>query len=528
MIQVIIASSSSFLTILQKSDPFQAGCFHISDIASSEDELFSSRALPSADLIFLDLQLPGIRSAKALFRLREENPRAGLVLMSSRRSFSEAFAALQYGCDCFLLKPVPECELSLCLSRFLEKRKTERMKKTAFDTRCFIGKLFVEYAKKVVPEKQMNETMINDLYGTSFLPDSYRLITIALEMNGSPAAAGADQITEDCARAVFSRLEGNCHELLLNIDYLRVNVLLNYERRLDPVLPDLLRDCQKEVAVSLPSGAICTFCCSNLHFRICEIQEMLDEAVDAMWSRFYHGKDTVLYVNSDPPCSERILRIYEETEQQLKTACSLLDPESFQKALHAFFSRPDYIVGRHETRALLRRVEYYMLDVNRNLISSFTDVLQTGLDIKLSLRTANTLEDYKSQFADQLNSLFRRILVHHGQHSQPVRKAQLYIRKHYASPIRLMDVAGFVGLTPVYLSARFKEETGIGFSDYLNQYRIEMSKKLLAETDEKIVTIAHMAGYSNSRYYSRVFKNLEGIRPMDYRISVRKNGTEKD
>ncbi|HJA32498.1 MAG TPA: helix-turn-helix transcriptional regulator [Candidatus Eisenbergiella pullicola] len=86
----------------------------------------------------------------------------------------------------------------------------------------------------------------------------------------------------------------------------------------------------------------------------------------------------------------------------------------------------------------------------------------------------------------------------------------------------------FVGLTPVYLSARFKEETGIGFSDYLNQYRIEVSKKLLAETDEKIATIARMTGYSNSRYYSRVFKNSEGIRPMDYRISIRKNGARKD
>ena len=144
------------------------------------------------------------------------------------------------------------------------------------------------------------------------------------------------------------------------------------------------------------------------------------------------------------------------------------------------------------------------------------------------VRTTSWAGMKPGRFSAQLISLFRRILLHHGQHSQPIRRAQLYIKEHYASLIRLSDVSEFVGLTPVYLSARFKEETGIGFSDYLNQYRIEVSKKLLAETDEKIATIARMTGYSNSRYYSRVFKNSEGIRPMDYRISIRKNGARKD
>lgn len=358
MIQVIVAGSSSFLTALQNIDLFRSGCFHICSITHTKESLFSSRSLPSADLIFLDLQLPGIQNTEALRHLRAQNPRAWLIPMSSRKSFSETFAALQCGCDGFLLKPIQEKELSLCLSRFLENGRSERIEKTAFDTRCFIGKLFIEYAKKVLPEKQMNETMVNDLYGTSFSSDSYRLVTIALETNGSSASNRPGQITETCARTVFFRLKGECSELLLNIDYLRINVLLNYGREKDLVLLDLLQKCQKEIAASLPSGAICTFCCSNLHFRICEIQEMLGEAVDAMWSRFYHGKNTVLYVNSDSPCSERTLRIYEETERQLKTACSLLDLESFQKTLHSFFSRPDYIVGRHETRTLLRSADF--------------------------------------------------------------------------------------------------------------------------------------------------------------------------
>ncbi len=523
MFQILAGISPSLFT---KSDillPLSEAQCHICAVVSDSTRLFEAAALWDPDIILLDLQLPGLEDRTLLFHLRKQNPRAEWIILSENRSFEEAHAALQCGSYEFLLKPLQIPTLQQHIHRLITKLLSKPEPDSLLSEKQFIGKLFIEYAKKVPPEKQMNESTANDLYQTHFVPEAYRIVTICIESADNIPEGNEQQVTEACAETLLQYLGKECQELLPNLSYLRINALLNYNLSADQRIREALTACQIDISSWLPEGMLCTFCCSGIHSRINEIREMLNEAVNTLWSRFYYGKDTVLYPETQSPCPPRLQSIYETTEHRLKSACSVLDLEAFQQALTSFFSHPDHIIGRHETRELLRRVEYYMLDVNRNLISSFTDINQAGLDIVLSLRTANTLNDYKNQYATQLISLFRQILSHHGQQSQPIRQAQRYIHEHYASSVKLSAVAEYVGLTPVYLSTRFKEELGIGFSDYLNRVRIDISKKLLLETDEKVLTIALMVGYSNPRYYSRVFRELEGIRPTDYRISKQRN-----
>lgn len=528
MLQIILAISTNLITEQNDFLPFLQHQFDICDIIHDTETLFSTLHFRKPDIVLLDLQLTGLSQVDGLYRLREQYPHTELIVISENQSFSEVFAALQCQAADFLCKPFDSYTLSSCIFRVQNRMREKKGLDTVFDTRCFIGKLFIEYAKKVSPDKQMDETSINNLYRTFFMPDTYRILTVGLEATEALQIENKQDITETCAKQLFLHLENSCHEILFDIDYLRIHVLLNYRQSCDSEIRESLEICQKDFAATLPQGILAVFCCSKVHSHITEIQEMLDEAVNAMWTRFRYGKSIVLYAETEPPCSKLLHQIYENTERQLKTACSTLDLESFQQTLADFFSRPDYIVGRYETRELLRHVEYYMLDINRNLIASFTDINCASHDIKLSLRTANTLKDYKDQYTAQLISLFQKILEYHGSQSQPIRKAKHYIQKNYASPVSLTATANYVGLTPAYLSARFKEEMGIGFTDYLNLYRINISKKLLAETNEKILIIAQMTGYTSSKYYSRIFKELVGIRPNEYRISNQRNQKEND
>lgn len=57
----------------------------------------------------------------------------------------------------------------------------------------------------------------------------------------------------------------------------------------------------------------------------------------------------------------------------------------------------------------------------------------------------------------------------------------------------------------------------MSFLDYLNKVRIEKAKELLANTDLKVWEIAEKVGYKNPKHFARIFKDITGLTPNEYR-----------
>jgi len=92
-----------------------------------------------------------------------------------------------------------------------------------------------------------------------------------------------------------------------------------------------------------------------------------------------------------------------------------------------------------------------------------------------------------------------------------------YIHAHMHEVITLRNAANAFSYTPNYLGLIFKEETGISFSDYVVQARLEKAKELLKHTNLKIYEIADQVGYRNLNYFSKQFKDGFGLSPLEYR-----------
>lgn len=88
---------------------------------------------------------------------------------------------------------------------------------------------------------------------------------------------------------------------------------------------------------------------------------------------------------------------------------------------------------------------------------------------------------------------------------------------HYSEQVTLKNVAQLVGFSSTYFSSFFKQECGIGFSDYLTQIRIEKAKELLKETDINVKEICHMVGYSDLKHFTLVFRKHTGLKMGEYR-----------
>lgn len=95
-----------------------------------------------------------------------------------------------------------------------------------------------------------------------------------------------------------------------------------------------------------------------------------------------------------------------------------------------------------------------------------------------------------------------------------------YIQANFSSELRLGSTAKEFGISPNYLSALFKNETGLSFSEYVIGKRLTYSRDLLKETSYSISEIASLCGIPDANYFSRLFKKEFYVSPKQYRFSI--------
>jgi len=98
-----------------------------------------------------------------------------------------------------------------------------------------------------------------------------------------------------------------------------------------------------------------------------------------------------------------------------------------------------------------------------------------------------------------------------------VRQAMAYLHERYNQPISRQDLARYLGMSEDYLTSCFRKEVGMTPIAYLNRYRINQAKAMLTESDKNITEIAMSVGFSDSGYFSRVFRRQVGVSPETYR-----------
>ena len=108
-----------------------------------------------------------------------------------------------------------------------------------------------------------------------------------------------------------------------------------------------------------------------------------------------------------------------------------------------------------------------------------------------------------------------------------LRDAVLFIESHYAESITLSDISANVGINHTTLTALTKEELGCTAIQYLMNYRITVSKKQLAFTDVPIKDISNMVGFKTVQHFNRIFKEISGTTPAEFRkLAVQKRKDE--
>ena len=133
------------------------------------------------------------------------------------------------------------------------------------------------------------------------------------------------------------------------------------------------------------------------------------------------------------------------------------------------------------------------------------------------------IEFIRCLFVEMLITTMRKI----GKNERETGKSDViieiteYIKGHYMDKIRLSDMADKYNYSLSHMSRKFSEETGIGFSEYLQRIRIEQSCRMLENSDRKIGEIASLCGYENIKFFNKVFKDTLKLTPREFKSLYR-------
>jgi two-component system response regulator YesN len=98
-----------------------------------------------------------------------------------------------------------------------------------------------------------------------------------------------------------------------------------------------------------------------------------------------------------------------------------------------------------------------------------------------------------------------------------VHKVIQYMKSNYRDEIGTTRIAGHFRVSPNYLSTVFHQRTGSTIMRFLTELRINKAKEILAEGDVQIQEAAELVGYINPRYFTNLFKKIEGCSPTEYK-----------
>ena len=196
----------------------------------------------------------------------------------------------------------------------------------------------------------------------------------------------------------------------------------------------------------------------------------------------------------------------------------------------------DSLVESHNARDVLRFLLFSPFFEETGSCHFYLNVLKDGEDI------AGLLEEMTEEYVHKkagyqailkgylmvlLSKIFRLAIHTDARRSSSYQKeiidqAIAYLKTNYSRPLNLDEIAKNVLLSPSYFSTIFKSYTGTSITDFVQRLRISKACYLLTTTNCTVDEVMGEVGYSDSKFFYRVFKRHTGVTPGAYKKQHKK------
>jgi len=107
-----------------------------------------------------------------------------------------------------------------------------------------------------------------------------------------------------------------------------------------------------------------------------------------------------------------------------------------------------------------------------------------------------------------------------------IKMIRAFVDRTFTEDLDRAYLSELFGVNSDTLSRHFSRYTGIPLYDYINKKRIDLSKKMLSETDYTVTKISIICGFYSIRTFNRRFRKETSMSPGDFRRNCLTDNTD--
>ncbi|HJC23713.1 MAG TPA: helix-turn-helix domain-containing protein [Candidatus Eisenbergiella merdavium] len=197
-----------------------------------------------------------------------------------------------------------------------------------------------------------------------------------------------------------------------------------------------------------------------------------------------------------------------------RTSMTLWEIEAFLEEKDNMKGLSDMVFFHQEyVKMMLELLEEYHLEADNLFLSS-------AYSYRKFMEAFWSAERMKEAVKQSVEGL-QRIVQKPEEILSDVERAKRMIVEHLEWNLSVGEIAEALYISREHLTRLFKREEGIGMKDFMIREKMAMAKEMLTQTDFPVGVIAVRVGYENFSHFTQIFRQLEGVTPMEYRKKVK-------
>jgi len=534
MLKVIIADDEANVALLIKGLVDWEGLdMVLSGVAKNGAEALDLIEAQDPDIIVTDIRMPVLGGIELISEAKKIKPTLEFVIISGYKHFDYAHSAIKFGVSDYLLKPINQDELTSTLikvkNRILGRESIQSVRDIveqieSDQIRIKRLELFSVVMESETLPFQLATESLNEQFCYSFKDSScYRFVIFKID--GDPTEIYSDELqffVEKVRESFIKALSPLCDDLEMLFIYSGANFVLGFPPENKSALRDALKDAFDDVRVNnniLPS-AVFSMAGGSMADNLAGLTDSWLSAEWTVSERLLLGAGS--YYESLPPKtnSRNAVQIGKAAAKGLEQAMDVMDPVAADRTIldaTEALSKLDGLSGK-DVLHFARAVYDSWLILCQRYDEPFPDTEKLRAEFSKHLDIISSAAGVYSWLREVIRESFHSILEHIGEVSgRPVTRAKKYIKEHFDENISIGDIAEQESFNVSYFSTLFKKETGLTFSEYLTNVRMDEAKRLLKETNLSIAIIMRTVGYSDTKHFTTTFRKHVGVKPSEYR-----------
>ncbi len=537
MFKLLIADDERWIRqgLLQLIDWQRCG---IDEVWEAEDggAALQKSLLLRPDIVIADVRMPDLDGLELCHRLREELPQTRVIIISGYQDFNYARRAVTLGVFDYIVKPLQEDNILATVQRCVqaiakERQRQNELEKIQTQLRASSSLLQQEYLNRLLQEAEPGRdpaAVLDDLQ------------ELGLDMKAATYCvfvAEIDDFEWIKQKLPFKEQEAMKLRLLdevqqwIDAQGTGLAVARENDRLYGCIGWRQFRDrTELESCFQALNGAGSQEFAIHLYVSqpgpdITKLPELREQAEQCQRRKFFVSQAAPLFYEAErDQAAASVYRYDSHREAGILEALRLGDRALLQQRLQELAgelsAHRQSLSGQEVLIIYEGLLEYVARELTHELGlalagDQFTaDKLRTLKELKYQANLAKASRCIEAQLLEWLDRLKQWL---GGEKRKVIRAMLEYVATYYNQKISLASAAAYLHFNPSYLSKLFCLEVGESFTKHLMKVRIAKAKEILKNPSLRIYEVGDRVGYSDIKYFTKIFKELEGLTPGEYR-----------